>query len=256
MKVTVLGSGTSQGVPMIGCECRVCRSSDPKNQRYRSCLHVETDSGFSILIDTPPELRLAAIKNRVKRVDAVLFTHSHADHIFGLDDLRTFNWLQQQEIPLYAEDEVLDDLRRTFSYIWRETQAGGGKPCLTLNRIVAGSSFEMGDTVVDPMRVFHGELPVLAFRFGGRVSYVTDVSDIPPESRKLIAGLDVLLLDAVRRRPHPTHYHFDKSIEVARDLAARLTYFVHLSHDFDHEETERELPDGIRLAYDGLRINA
>jgi len=241
---------------MIGCDCAVCHSSDPKNHRYRSCLHVETDSGFSILIDTPPELRLAAIRSGLKRVDAVLFTHSHADHIFGLDDLRTFNWLQQQEIPLYAEAPVLDDLSRAFSYIWRETQAGGGKPRLTLNPIAVGTSFVLGGLTIDALRVFHGELPILAFRFDKRVSYVTDVSAIPEETSALVAGSEILLLDAVRRRPHPTHFHFDRALEVVRELKPKQTFFVHLSHDFDHDATEKELPADIRLSYDGMVLTA
>ena len=252
MRITVLGSGTSQGVPMIGCSCAVCRSSDLKNRRYRSCIHVETDSGFSILIDTPPELRLAAIEQDLRRVDAVLFTHSHADHIFGLDDLRTFNWIQQSEIPLYAEPEVAGDLSRAYSYIWRETQAGGGKPRLTLNEVEVGVPMHLGGLAVETVRVMHGQLPILAFLFGGKVAYVTDVSDIPAESMERIRGVDVLFLDAVRYAPHPTHYHYEKALEVAKEIGAKQTYFVHLSHDYDHEVVNAALPDGIELAYDGL----
>jgi phosphoribosyl 1,2-cyclic phosphate phosphodiesterase len=254
MLITVLGSGTSQGVPMIGCDCAVCHSSDPRNRRYRSCLHVTADDGFSVLVDTPPEMRLAAIEQNIRRVDAVLFTHSHADHIFGLDDLRTFNWIQDKEIPLYAEPDVLGDIERSFSYIWRETQAGGGKPRLTLNTIHAGQPFSVGSLAVEPLRILHGSLPVLAYVFGGRVAYLTDVSDIPDDTFRSIEGIEILLLDAVRRKPHPTHFHFEKAIEVARTLGAKQTYFVHLSHDYDHEMTERELPPGISLAYDGLKI--
>ncbi len=252
MRITVLGSGTSQGVPMIGCSCVVCRSSDPKNRRYRSCLHVETDSGYSILVDTPPEFRLAAIERDLRRVDAVLFTHSHADHVFGLDDLRTFNWIQQTEIPLYAEPDVIGDLNRAFNYIWRDTQAGGGKPRLTLNEISAGETMSMGGLTVEPLRVMHGQLPILAFVFGGKAAYVTDVSNIPIETLERIRGVEVLFLDAVRYAPHPTHYHYDKALEIAREIGASQTYFVHLSHDYDYEIVNAALPKGVSLAYDGL----
>jgi phosphoribosyl 1,2-cyclic phosphate phosphodiesterase len=195
---------------------------------------------------------LAAIRHGLARVDAVLFTHSHADHIFGLDDLRTFNWLQRSEIPLYAEPPVLDDIRRAFNYIWRETQEGGGKPKLTLNAIEAGTPVNLGGAVVEPLRVFHGTLPILGFRIGGKVSYLTDVSEIPPETWARIENCDLLFLDAVRHKPHPTHFHLERAIEVAAALAARQTYFVHLSHDYDHAETDASLPERVRLAYDGL----
>ena len=254
MIVTVLGSGTSHGVPMIGCGCDVCRSDNPKNRRNRPCLHVLTDDGFSILVDTPPELRITAIAHGLTRVDAVLFTHSHADHIFGLDDLRMFNWLQQQEIPIYAEAEVIEDLKRAFSYIWRPTQAAGGKPQLSLNAIAPGQMLRLGGIGIEAVRVMHGSLPILAYVFDEKLAYVTDVSEIPAESWKRLEGRRTLLLDAVRRQPHPTHYHFERAVEIARALGASETYFVHLSHDFDHDVVNAELPQGMCLAYDGLRL--
>jgi phosphoribosyl 1,2-cyclic phosphate phosphodiesterase len=256
MIVTILGSGTSQGVPNIGCHCSVCTSTDPLNKRFRPCLHVESASGFSILVDTPPEMRLAVIAQQVERVDAVLFTHSHADHIFGLDDLRSFNFLQDAEIPLYGEQSVLDDIRRAYQYIWTETQAGGGKPRLVLRPIEPGHKLSLDGVSVDVLRVMHGRLPITSYMFDGRVAYLTDVSEIPDVTLEKIRGVDVLLLDAVRHKPHPTHFHLDRALEVAADVGAGQTYFIHLSHDYDHHQMNAALPPHVRLGYDGLRFTA
>ncbi len=173
---------------------------------------------------------------------------------FGLDDLRTFNWLQKSEIPLYGEPNVLRDLKRVFNYVWMETQAGGGKPQLTLNEVSVGKPFILGGMEIMPLRVFHGELPILAYILGGKVGYVTDVSRIPDETLELLKGLDVLFLDAVRYRPHPTHYHMERAIEIATELRCGATYFVHLSHDYDHDTTNEKLPKAMRLAYDGMTL--
>ncbi|HEX5322593.1 MAG TPA: MBL fold metallo-hydrolase [Capsulimonadaceae bacterium] len=255
MKITVLGSGTSHGVPMIGCDCLVCTSPYSRNKRNRPCLLVTTDDGGQILVDTPPELRLMATRFKVNHVDAVLFTHSHADHVFGLDDLRAYNFLQEEPIPLYAEKNVLEDIQRVFQYCFVPTQLAGGKPNLELKEIEPGRPLTLGGLCVLPMRVFHGSLPILAFKFGEKAAYVTDVSEIPDETWEKLKGLDVLLLDAVRRRPHPTHYHMEKALEVVAELKPKRTFFVHLSHDYDHEATNAELPDGVELAYDGQVID-
>lgn len=254
MKITVLGSGTSHGVPMIGCRCPVCVSTDSKNKRNRPCILVTTDSGGRILVDTPPELRLAAVQFGVDHIDAVLFTHAHADHIFGLDDLRAYNRLQEGVIPLYAEKDVLTDIRRVFEYCFVPTQLAGGKPELELKEINPGDPITLAGLSILPMRVFHGRLPVLAFKFGAKAAYVTDVSEIPEAAWRELQDLDVLLLDAVRRRPHPTHYHLEKALEIVAELKPKQTYFIHLSHDYDHEETNAELPGGVALAYDGQVI--
>ena len=255
MRCTVFGSGTSHGVPMIACDCAVCRSTDPRNKRNRPCFLVTADGGENILVDTPPEMRLAAIENHLERVDTVLFTHSHADHIFGLDDLRIYNWRRNAAIPLLGEDEVLDDIRRAFRYCFIETQAGGGKPQLDLVTITPGESLNLFGIEVLPLRVMHGRLPVLAFVFGGKVGYVTDVSEIPDEAWRHLVGLDVLLLDGVRREPHSTHFHLAKSLEVIEALAPKQAYLVHLSHDYDHATVNAELPTGVELAYDGLTFD-
>lgn len=246
----VLGSGTSHGVPMIGCRCPVCTSNDPRNQRARPCILLELPNG-NVLVDTPPELRLQCIRFGVDRVDAVVYTHAHADHLFGLDDIRRFNELQGAEIPIYAEKEVLDTIRRAFAYVFMPTQPAGGKPLLLL--VPLDGSVELCGARLEPLRVYHGKLPILAFRVGG-FAYVTDVSYIPPETEMRLQGLEWLFLDAVRYEPHPTHYHFDMALEMVHRLKPQRAAFVHLSHDYDHESTNARLPDGIELAYDGMRV--
>jgi phosphoribosyl 1,2-cyclic phosphate phosphodiesterase len=254
MKFTVFGSGTSHGVPMIGCSCAVCRSDNPRNHRNRSCLVVTSDNGENIVVDTPPEFRLMAIKFGLTNVDHVLYTHSHADHIFGMDDLRIFNWRRTEPIPLYAEDNVLCDIKRAFSYCFTETQKGGGKPQLDLHSVMPGDLLNLAGIEIRPLRVMHGNVPILAYKFGQKVAFVTDVSHIPEETWEQLYGLDYLFLDAVRRQPHETHFHLDKSLEVVAALKPKQAYFVHLSHDYDHDVTNAELPDGVELAYDGLQV--
>jgi phosphoribosyl 1,2-cyclic phosphate phosphodiesterase len=237
---------------MIGCDCEVCRSTDPRNHRNRPCALVTTDGGHNILIDTPPEFRLMAIEHRLRRVDSVLYTHSHADHIFGLDDLRAFNYLQKSEIPLYAQDDVLEDLLRSFHYCFVPTQLGGGKPQLVLNEISAGIPLKLFDLDVLPLNVFHGKLPILAFKLGANAAYVTDVSEITPGSEQHLRDLDLLFLDAVRYEPHATHFHLDKALDVIRRVNPRQCVLIHLSHDYDHEKVNKELPDRVSLAFDGM----
>jgi len=217
-------------------------------------LLVTFSSGFQILVDTPPELRVAAIDNGVDRVDAVLYTHSHADHIFGLDDIRAFNLRQGRAIPLYAEKDVLSDIRRCFDYCFKVTQLAGGKPQLSLKPIEPGHAFQLDNLEILPLRVYHGTLPVLGFRFGGKAAYVTDVSRIPDETWPYLEGLDLLFLDAVRRQPHPTHFHLAAALDAIGRLKPKSAFLVHLSHDYDHAETNSILPAGVALPYDGQVI--
>jgi len=251
MEVTVLGSGTSHGVPMIGCDCAVCMSDDPRNKRFRPSILVTADDESSILIDTPPEMRLALIANRVRRLDAIFYTHSHADHIFGLDDVRTFNYRSGLPMPVYAEPSVLEDLRRIYAYIFKPTQAGGGKPQVILFPLTSGVPITGYGMEILPLRVFHGRLPILAYKFGTRFAYVTDVSSIPPETWPHLENLDLLMLDAVRREPHETHFHLDAALETIAMLQPKRTLLTHLSHDYDYASTNAELPAGVELAYDG-----
>jgi len=251
MKVTVLGSGTSHGVPVIGCGCAVCASPDPRNKRLRPSILVTADDGANILVDTPPEMRLALIANHIRRMDAILYTHSHADHIFGLDDVRVFNYQSGAVMPVYAEPGVLDDIRRIYAYIFKPTQAGGGKPQVALHEILPGDAMAWHGLDILPLRVCHGRLPILAYKFGPRFAYVTDVSAIPPETWPLLEGLDLLILDAVRREPHETHFHLDAALEVIALLQPKRTLLTHLSHDYDYAATNAELPPGVELAFDG-----
>ncbi|MCC6444806.1 MAG: MBL fold metallo-hydrolase [Armatimonadetes bacterium] len=251
MKVLLLGTGTSHGVPSIGCACEVCVSGDPRNWRTRCSAAVFIGESVA-LIDTAPELRLQAIHHRLHRVDAVLYTHSHADHIFGLDDVRRFNEMQGADIPVYAEPFTLEDIQRAFRYIFVPTQVGGGKPKLALNSLDS-EAFDLFGEPVRPLRVWHGAVPVTAFRFS-RFAYVTDCSAIPDETMEALAGLDVLVLDALRWRPHPTHLNIEQALEIIARLKPGKTYLTHTTHDLDYEKTNASLPKDVELAYDGLLI--
>ncbi len=261
MEILVLGSGTSHGVPMIGCDCEVCRSSNPRNKRFRPSILVRHE-GKAILVDTTPELRLQSLAFDVRQVDAVFFTHTHADHIFGLDDLRRFNDLMDREIPVYGDAETLDDIRRIYPYIFKETQKGGGKPRLTLHPIE--SEFELFGLRIRSFYVMHGRLPVLAYRFDApataaepacSIAYVTDVSYIPPASMAQLADLDILILDAVRFEPHATHFGLYQALDVIAELKPRqAAYLTHLSHHFEHDAVNAQLPPNTALAYDGLTV--
>lgn len=250
LKVTFLGTGTSHGIPVIACDCPVCTSTDPRNHRTRCSILLEYGEAH-VLVDTPPELRLQAVRAGLRRLDAVLFTHSHADHVFGLDDVRRFNDLQGGALPCYADAETLADLRRIFQYVFVPTQVGGGKPRLELCPL--NGPFNLFGLEVRPLRVMHGQLPITAYRFG-KLAYVTDTSHIPPQSEAELHGLDVLVIDALRYRPHPTHFNLEQALAVVERLRPRHAFFTHLCHDVEHAQASAELPDGVELAYDGLVI--
>lgn len=252
MDLLFMGTGTSMGVPVIGCDCPVCTSPDPRNQRCRSSLLVRHND-IHVLIDTAPELRQQALRFQLRRLDAVLLTHTHADHIFGFDDLRRFNHLQGRPIPVYGSSETLGELQRIFAYCFRPPQPGGTKPEVELHP-VAGA-FRIGDLTFTPIPVWHGRMPVTGWRVGP-VAYITDASRIPDESLELLTGLDVLVLGALRFRPHPTHMSISEALAVITELKPRRAFLTHLSHEVDHAFAERDLPPTVRLAYDGLRVEA
>jgi phosphoribosyl 1,2-cyclic phosphate phosphodiesterase len=248
--VLFLGTGTSHGVPMIGCDCGVCKSSDPRDRRLRPSIFLTFDDGLHVLVDTTPDLRMQALRHDLRRVDAILFTHSHADHIMGLDDVRRYNWLHRAPVPLYADARTGRDLQRTFAYVWDpEAPKGGGVPDLRLWTIAG--RFSLGRQEVVPVPIRHGPWDILGFRFG-RFAYLTDCNGIPASSLALLRDLDVVVLDALRIRPHPTHFTLDEAVQMAHTIGARQTYFTHVAHELGHERTCAALPPAMALAYDGL----
>ncbi|MGI5836932.1 MAG: MBL fold metallo-hydrolase [Chloroflexota bacterium] len=251
LTLTLLGTGTSHGVPAIGCRCPVCTSKDPKNQRFRCSLLLQYGER-NIVIDTATEFRLQVLRAGITRLDAVLLTHSHADHIGGLDDVRSFSEMQKAAVPCYGSAECLDQIRCRFDYIFTDTQIGGGKPRLSL--IPSDGPFDLFGLEIVPVPVLHGRLPVLGFRFGP-AAYVTDCSQIPEQSMEKLMGLDLLVLDALRWRSHPTHFNVEQALDVVDRLRPRKTYFTHIAHDLDHSTTNTLLPPGVALAHDGLKIS-
>jgi len=280
VRVTVLGSGTSQGVPFIACDCAICTSTDPRDKRTRPSILIDLDhgrpdlhytSGASpepratshespiasavryVLVDTTPDLRQQCLANHVARVDAILFTHSHADHICGFDDIRRFNQLQQTSMPCYGDEETLGDLRRMFSYVFTgPKQKGGGVPQVRAS--VIGGPFTLGAAEFIPVPLLHGILPVLGFRVGA-FAYLTDCNKIPDASWPLLDGVTTIVIDALRRRPHSTHFSVDEAVAVASRLGVERAYFTHITHDLGHADTSAQLPRGVELAYDGLVID-
>ena len=252
-RVTMLGTGTSHGVPMIGCSCATCRSTDPRDRRLRPSIYIDIPQHAQLLVDTATDLRQQALRHDIGHVDAVLFTHAHADHILGLDDLRSFNALQGTPIPCYANREAWDTIRKQFSYVFEgPLQIGGGVPQLTTNDITA-PFFIRGVRIV-PVPLWHGKLPILGFRLGN-FAYLTDCNRIPDESWPLVDGVEILVLDALRDEPHETHFTLGEAVAATERIAPQRAYFTHMTHDLPHAKTNARLPNGIELAYDGLVLD-
>ena len=250
--VRFLGTGTSHGVPMIGCRCGTCRSSDPRDRRSRPSVLFELDGGVRLLVDTTPDLRTQALAYDLDRVDAILFTHCHADHVMGLDEVRRFNVLQRAAIPCYGDVRTLKELRRTFAYIFESDDEGGGIPRIDLRPLDGPVS--IGGEAVVPVPVWHGRREILGFRVRN-FAYLTDCSGIPEASWPLLEGLDTLAIDALRHRPHPTHFTVEQAVAVSARLGPRRTWLTHICHDLPHAATNAALPAGVELAYDGLRLD-
>jgi len=250
MRFTFLGTGTSTGVPTLACHCRVCTSRDPHDQRTRPSLLIEF-GGRVLVIDTTPDFRAQALRESLERLDAVLFTHSHADHILGLDDVRSFYFRQQKPIPIYADAYCMQEIHRTFKYIFDADYPYGG--IARLDPHLIDGPFEVEGLKIVPVPVLHGNLPILGFRING-VAYLTDVSGIPEPSYPLLEGLEVLILDALRPRPHATHLTVEQALSVMERLKVPRGYFTHIAHELGHAETNARLPSHVRLAYDGLQL--
>jgi phosphoribosyl 1,2-cyclic phosphate phosphodiesterase len=237
---------------MIGCECAVCRSDDARDQRWRPSIYLELSDGSRVLVDTTPDLRSQALRFHVTKVDAILFTHSHADHILGLDEVRRYNMLQKAPMPCYGDRRTVADIRRTFSYVFEPAARwGGGIPRIDLFSIAG--PFCLGRSQIVPVPVFHGARSILGFRIGS-FAYLTDTNGIPEASWPLLQGVRLLILDALRERPHPTHFTVAEALEVVDRLRPDRTYLTHVCHDLPHAATCARLPDGVELAYDGLAI--
>ncbi len=249
--ILVLGSGTSVGVPMIGCHCKACLSDDPRDKRLRPSVLLRLGDK-RILIDTSPDFRYQALHHGIERLDAILYTHSHADHILGLDDVRPFNFLQKEVIPFYASAEAWETIERTFLYVFDKSPSQSSRPRLTPH-IFDGEPISVAGTCILPIRADHGDGTVYGFRFGD-CAYLTDHSGIPPESEAQLKDLDVLFLDALRHNPHPTHSTVEESLKTVGRLRPRRAYFTHISHDLVHATTEARFPENVKLAYDGLEI--
>lgn len=252
MRVTFLGTGTSTGIPVIGCTCKTCRSTDVKDKRRRPSIYIQFDEGPSVLVDASPDLRDQALQYRIERVDLILLTHSHADHVLGLDDVRIYNFRQRGSIPCQGDKRTLRDVRRMFAYVFDpETPKGGGIPQLNLFPVTGPFSFSQRTFIPVPLK--HGTLPILGYRVGA-FAYLTDCNEIPESSLAQLNQLDVLVLDALRYRPHSTHFSLDEAVQMAVKIGARQTYFTHMTHDLLHADTCKSLPSDITLAYDGLVV--
>jgi phosphoribosyl 1,2-cyclic phosphate phosphodiesterase len=248
--LTVLGSGTSMGVPTIGCSCAVCHSPDPHDRRTRPSILLEFGGKF-VLIDTTPDFREQAIREHIRQIDAVIYTHTHADHILGIDDLRPLSYHRDGKIPLYARPEAADFIRNMFRYIFDADYKFGGLARLELKTI--NGPFELFGARFQPIPIVHGDSEIYGYRFGS-AAYLTDFSEIPESSIPLLQGLDVLFLDGLRYKPHPTHSTVENSIRIADRLQAKRVFFTHICHDLPHEETNAALPPHVRLSYDGMKL--
>lgn len=250
MKVTFLGTGTSQGIPVINCDCSVCRSDNPKNKRLRASVLIE-NKGIIIIIDTSPDFRQQLLRNPVDKIDAVLYTHVHADHIFGFDDLRRFNWMQKKRIPIYGNQYSINHLSNNFTYAFGTGDLMPGVPNLAPN--IINGSVKIDSLNIIPIPLMHGEQEILGYRIEN-FAYCTDVSHIPDTTYALLENLDLLVLDALREKPHPTHFSLGEAIKQAQKINAGQTYFTHMNHCIDHEVHSANLPEKIYLAYDNLTI--
>lgn len=253
MRVTILGSGTSAGVPTPGCTCDVCLSTNPLNKRMRASIFIE-QGATKLLVDCGPDLRTQVLTFGVNDISDVLLTHTHADHLNGLDDLRSFNMIHGHAIDLYGTSETLDEVKKRFAYCFQPPPPGGGIPQLELNEFTPGTPFRIDDLDILPLTVMHGQWAIVGFRIND-LGYFTDVSFMPDATVEALQGVKVLITSALRHRPHPTHMNLAEAVKLSRRIGARQTWFTHMSHDLEHEATNRDLPPGVALLYDGLSFD-
>jgi len=251
MQLTILGAGSSAGTPVVGCECITCLSDNPKNKRTRCSSAITMPNGEVILIDTGPDLRTQALRENLSRVDAVLYTHTHADHLHGIDDLRAFCQLQKKQIPLYGKQDTLVHILAKFGYTIREPGDFWELPVLSLNEI--NQAFELFGVTITPVPVKHGRSDILGYRIGN-MAYLTDVSEIPDSSLALLDNLDLLLLDCLRYTTHYTHIHLEQSLAYASQIEAKQTYLIHMTHDIEYEALSSQLPANVHVGFDGLKL--
>jgi phosphoribosyl 1,2-cyclic phosphate phosphodiesterase len=251
LKITFLGTGTSQGVPVIGCKCEVCNSLDYRDKRFRSSIHIQAN-GKSLVVDTGPDFRQQMLRENIDRVDAILFTHAHRDHTAGLDDVRAFNFLQQMDMPVYGTRPTINQIREDFAYAF-QPNAYPGLPRITLNEIDE-AAFSINGVDILPLPVMHLKLPVLGFRLGN-FAYITDANYISESTLERLAAVEVLVLNALQREYHVSHFNLEGAIQMAEIIGAKKTYFTHISHKLGLQATvDRELPENIALAFDGLQL--
>ncbi|MEJ2794122.1 MBL fold metallo-hydrolase [Iodobacter sp. LRB] len=251
VEALLLGVGSSGGSPALGCSCPTCASANPKNSRTRASAVLRA-GGKTFLIDTGPDLRHQALREQLLHVDAVLYTHPHADHLNGIDDIRAFCWLQKAAIPVFGNEFMLDHIRQRFPYTLFPPNNFWDKPVLTLHP-VSDSTFEFAGIAIEPIPLMHGKWPILGYRIGN-VAYLTDVSEIPATSIAKLQGLDIVFLDCLRRVPHPTHFSVDQAIAAARQIGARQTVMIHMTHELEYQALSKELPAGMVVGYDGMRL--
>ena len=251
MIVTILGSGTSQGVPVIGCNCNVCKSLDFRDKRLRSSIHIEVN-GKSLIIDSGPDFRQQVLRENITRLDALIFTHEHKDHTAGMDDIRSFNFLQQKDMPVFAREQVINQLKQEYAYVFAESKYPG-VPQVEVNTVI-NEPFSVEGVDITPIEVMHYKLPVFGYRIGN-FAYITDMKTISDKEFQKLKGVEVLVVNALQKTPHISHLTLEEAVDFADKVGAKKTYLTHLSHKMGkHSEVEKELPDNISIAYDGLKI--